>query len=98
MLFDARELLPPDPFVRTLELLERLEGGRWVRLLLYRVPWPLFEAIEPDGWTHREYVHDDGTVRLPCAIVCKVENGRITRLDEYFDSAHVAEFRKFANA
>jgi ketosteroid isomerase-like protein len=43
-------------------------------------------------------VHDDVAVRLPCAIVCKVENGRITRLDEYFDSAHVAEFRKFANA
>ena len=43
-------------------------------------------------------VHDDGEVRLPCAIVCKVENGKITRLDEYFDSAHVAEFRKFAAA
>ena len=43
-------------------------------------------------------VHDDGAVRLPCAIICKVENGKITRLDEYFDSAHVAEFRKFANA
>ena len=43
-------------------------------------------------------VHDDGEVRLPCAIICKVENGKITRLDEYFDSAHVAEFRKFANA
>lgn len=43
-------------------------------------------------------VHDDVAVRLPCAIICTVENGRITRLDEYFDSAHVAEFRKFANA
>ena len=43
-------------------------------------------------------VHDDGEVRLPCAIICKVERGKITRLDEYFDSAHVAEFRKFANA
>ena len=42
-------------------------------------------------------VHDDGEVRLPCAIICKVEGGKITRLDEYFDSAHVAEFRKFAN-
>ncbi len=41
-------------------------------------------------------VHDGGEVRLPCAIVCKVEDGKITRLDEYFDSAHVAEFRKFA--
>ena len=43
-------------------------------------------------------VHDDGEVRLPCAIICKVTDGKITRLDEYFDSAHVAEFRKFANA
>ena len=43
-------------------------------------------------------VHDGASVRLPCAIICKVENGKITRLDEYFDSAHVAEFRKFANA
>ena len=43
-------------------------------------------------------VHDEGEVRLPCAIICKVEDGKITRLDEYFDSAHVAEFRKFANA
>lgn len=43
-------------------------------------------------------VHDDGAVRLPCAIICKVEGGKITRLDEYFDSAHVAEFRKYAAA
>lgn len=41
-------------------------------------------------------VQDDVVVRLPCAIVCKVENGKITRLDEYFDSAHVTEFRKYA--
>lgn len=42
--------------------------------------------------------HDDVEVRLPCAIICKVAGGKITRLDEYFDSAHVAEFRKFASA
>lgn len=40
--------------------------------------------------------HDGGRVRLPCAIICRVEEGKIIRLDEYFDSAHVAEFRKFA--
>jgi ketosteroid isomerase-like protein len=37
---------------------------------------------------------DGERVSLPACIVCAVENGRITRLDEYFDSAHVAEFRK----
>jgi len=29
-------------------------------------------------------------VAIPACIVCRVENGRITRLDEYLDSAHVA--------
>lgn len=40
--------------------------------------------------------HDGARVRLPCAIICAVADSQITRLDEYFDSAHVAEFRKFA--
>lgn len=39
--------------------------------------------------------HDGGMVRLPCVIVCRVEGNKITRLDEYFDSAHQATFRKF---
>jgi uncharacterized protein len=30
---------------------------------------------------------------LPACIVCVVEGGRITRLDEYLDSAHTAIFR-----
>lgn len=40
--------------------------------------------------------HDNVCVELPACIVCAVKDGRITRLDEYFDSATVAEFRKFA--
>lgn len=42
--------------------------------------------------------HDGAAVRLPCCVVCTVDGGRITRLDEYFDSADVAEFRKYAAA
>ena len=38
-------------------------------------------------------VRADGVaVRLSACIVCAVENGHITRLDEYFDSAQVARF------
>jgi ketosteroid isomerase-like protein len=40
--------------------------------------------------------HDGARLALPACIICKVRDGKITRLDEYFDSAHVAEFRKFA--
>ena len=36
----------------------------------------------------------DGTpVALHAAIVCQVQDGRITRLDEYFDSAELAAWR-----
>ncbi len=41
-------------------------------------------------------VHDDVAVTLPACVICAVVDGRITRLDEYFDSAHVAQFRKYA--
>ena len=44
-------------------------------------------------------VRADGVaVRLTACIVCAVREGRITRLDEYFDSAQVAEFRKAVQA
>jgi ketosteroid isomerase-like protein len=33
-----------------------------------------------------------GQRELAAAIVCAVSGGKITRLDEYFDSAHVAAF------
>ena len=60
-------------------------------------------TVFPGGFVQQHVLkgvrtHDDGAVRLPCAIICSVVDGKITRLDEYFDSAHVAEFRKFANA
>lgn len=40
--------------------------------------------------------HDGVRLALPACIVCAVKDGKITRLDEYFDSARTAEFRKFA--
>ena len=40
-------------------------------------------------------IRKDGVaVRLPACIICTIQDGRITRLDEYFDSAHVTAFRK----
>ena len=55
-------------------------------------------AVWPGGFVQQhelQGVRRDGVrVTLPACIVCAVADGRITRLDEYFDSAHVAEFRK----
>ena len=39
-------------------------------------------------------VRQDGSkAELIAAIICQVKDGKITRLDEYFDSAAVAKFR-----
>lgn len=55
-------------------------------------------AVFAGGFVHQHELHgiraDGVAVRLPACIVCRVENGKITRLDEYFDSAHVAAFRQ----
>lgn len=37
---------------------------------------------------------DGERLALPACIICRLKDGKIARLDEYFDSAHVAEFRK----
>ncbi|HVT25708.1 MAG TPA: nuclear transport factor 2 family protein [Rhizomicrobium sp.] len=37
---------------------------------------------------------DGKEVALDAVIICKVENGKVTRLDEYFDSAAVARLRQ----
>jgi len=42
-------------------------------------------------------VRRDGVrVSLPAALICRLRDGRIARLDEYLDSAHVARFRSGA--
>ena len=54
-------------------------------------------ATFPGGFVQQHVLHgvraDGKAVTLPACIVCAVSNGRITRLDEYFDSAQVATFR-----
>jgi ketosteroid isomerase-like protein len=48
----------------------------------------------PDGFIEQHVLRGtapDGTeLAVPACIVCTVADGRITRLDEYFDSAHIA--------
>jgi ketosteroid isomerase-like protein len=55
-------------------------------------------TIVPEGFWQQHVltgvrVSDEVRVRLPCAIFCRITNGKITHIDEYFDSAHVAQFR-----
>jgi len=57
--------------------------------------------VLPTGFVHQHVLHgtrkhDGVRVEMPACIVCEVKDGRITHLDEYFDSAHVAELAKYA--
>ncbi|MGA0599945.1 nuclear transport factor 2 family protein [Caulobacter sp. KR2-114] len=50
----------------------------------------------PGGFVQQHVLRarrSDGAERsLPACVICQVKDGRITRLDEYFDSAHQAAF------
>lgn len=87
------KIVSPADTARTLAgMVQRIQSPRYVDRRVHAFPGGFVQQHVLQGTR----THDGGAVRLPCAIVCAVEGGRITRLDEYFDSAHVAEFRKYA--
>lgn len=51
----------------------------------------------PDGFVQQHVLRgtapNGGALELPACIVCAVAGGKITRLDEYFDSAQTAVLR-----
>jgi ketosteroid isomerase-like protein len=73
---------------------ETLKG--FVRRISNRVYGNRRLEVFPGGFVQQHELTgvraDGAAVRLTACIVCAVENGRITRLDEYFDSAQVAKF------
>lgn len=58
---DARYLEPPEPFVLTMEALDRLTPGGRIRLLLHREPFPLYQVLEANGYVHDSTLAPDGT-------------------------------------
>lgn len=58
-------------------------------------------VVYPGGFCQQHVLQgtrkfDGEELRLPAALFCKVENGQITRIDEYIDTAQQAEFKKTA--
>lgn len=49
LLLDARDLPAPEPFVQTLEALEKLPAGAFMRLILPREPYPLYSHLNERG-------------------------------------------------
>ena len=61
---DGRDLEPPEPFVRTMEALDAIEHGQKVLLLLGREPYPLYRALELNGFEWQTTHAADGTVEV----------------------------------
>lgn len=89
---DEKVVSPADTAVTLGGMVARIRDRRYADRRVNVFPGGFVQQHVLEG----ERTHDGVRVRLPCAIICNVDGGRITRLDEYFDSAHVAEFRKFA--
>ena len=61
---DARFMEPPEPFVKTLDMLEVLPDGERLLLLLYREPHPLYRVLLQDGFSFETELLDDGTFEI----------------------------------
>ncbi|MDZ4375820.1 MAG: nuclear transport factor 2 family protein [Phenylobacterium sp.] len=54
--------------------------------------------VFPDGFVQQHVLRgtrkDGARLSLPAALICRLRDGKIARLDEYIDSAHVVAFRQ----
>ena len=57
---DARELPAPEPFVKTMEALETLPAGEFLRLILPREPFPLYSHLIERGVSFSKKFTFDG--------------------------------------
>lgn len=60
ILIDGRYLEPPEPFERTMEALDTLAPGQKLRLRLIREPFPLYRALELNGFAWQTERGADG--------------------------------------
>ncbi|MBS1161127.1 MAG: hypothetical protein H6R15_3546 [Proteobacteria bacterium] len=61
---DARFMEPPDPFVHTMEMLDTLQPGETMLLLLYREPHPLYKVLRQNGHAYQTELLADGTFEI----------------------------------
>lgn len=61
---DARFMEPPEPFVHTMEMLDSLQPGEKMLLLLYREPHPLYQVLTRNGHAYSTELLPDGTFEI----------------------------------
>lgn len=61
---DARYMEAPEPFVQTMEMLDRLQVGEKMLLLLFREPHPLYRVLKQNGHDYEAELLPDGTFEI----------------------------------
>ena len=61
---DARYMESPEPFVKTMEMLNLLKEGQKMLLQLLREPHPLYQAIKQNGHAYETEPLPDGTFEV----------------------------------
>ncbi len=61
---DARYMVPPEPFVATMEMLDTLQEGEKMLLLLFREPHPLYKVLRQNGHDYEVEQVADGTFEI----------------------------------
>ena len=61
---DARYLEPPEPFVKTMEMLGTLKADEKMLLLLFREPHPLYKVLKQNGHAYEVELVADGTFEI----------------------------------
>ena len=61
---DARYMEPPEPFVQTMEMLDRLKPGEKMLLLLFREPHPLYKVLRQNDHAYETELLADGTFEI----------------------------------
>jgi len=61
---DARFMEAPEPFVKTMEMLDTLKPGERMLLLLYREPHPLYKVLRQNGHAYESEQLADGTFEI----------------------------------
>lgn len=64
LLIDARNLEPPEPFVLTMEALDKMGPEQKLLLILSREPHPLYRALEINGFVWQTDRKPDGLVEI----------------------------------
>lgn len=63
-LVDARFLEPPEPFAQAMEMLDTLQPGEQMLLLLFREPHPLYRVLTRNGHAYVTRLQADGTFEI----------------------------------